>query len=136
MTNDTHEELLRQRYLADLVATATPAQRLLMLFDYLKRDLAQAAEAFGGRDWKAVNDSLVHAEHIVFALRDPLDRSSELGASLGGVYDFCLEELIACNLEKDEARLAPVRELIDELAEANATAMASAATAAPAAVGA
>lgn len=135
MTNDTHEELLRQRYLADLVATATPVQRLLMLFDYLKRDLAQAEAAFAERDWKAVNDGLVHAEHIIFALRDPLDRTSTLGSSLGSVYDFCLDELIACNLSKDEARLAPVRELIEELAEANATAAARAASPASAAVG-
>ncbi len=125
MTVDAQADERLQRYLENLVATATPAQRLLLLFDYLRRDLTQAAESFGDRNWKAVSDALVHAQHIVFALRDPLDRESELGRSLHAVYSFCLTELLRCNLEKDPTALPAVRNIVDQLANANATAATS-----------
>lgn len=125
MTVDATADERLQRYLADLVATATPAQRLLLLFDYLRRDLTQAAEAFGDRDWKVVSDALVHAQHILFALRDPLDPSTELGRSLQATYSFCLAELLRCNVEKDPTALPAVRNIIDQLAHANVTAVAT-----------
>lgn len=129
MITDVPEELMLQRYLADLVATASPGQRLLLLFDYLRRDLVAGAEGFEVGDLKKVSDHLVHAQHIVFALRDPLDRDSILGKSLAGVYDFCLQELIECNLHKQRERIAPVQELIERIAAANRQAVA--ATSAP-----
>ena len=125
MTVDATADERLQRYLENLVATATPGQRLLLLFDYLRRDLTQSAEAFGERDWKVVSDALVHAQHIIFALRDPLDQESELGRSLHAVYSFCLAELLRCNLEKDPTALPAVRNIIDQLAHANSTAAAS-----------
>ena len=128
MTVDAQPEERLQRYLADLVMTATPVQRLLMLFEHLGRDLSTAAVAFDAADWKAVNDSLVHAQHILFALRDPLDRESELGRSLAAVYDFCLDRLLACNLQKDPSLLPAVQELVGQVATANAMAAASAAS--------
>lgn len=124
MTTDAPEELMLQRYLADFVATASPGQRLLLLFDYLRRDLVAATEGFEEGDLKKVSDALVHSQQIVFALRDPLDRDSVLGKNLGGVYDFCLQELIECNLHKQPERIAPVRELIDQIAAANRQALA------------
>lgn len=123
MTVDLQERQL-QRYLANAVETASPAQRLLMLFDYFRKDLAEAAEAFETRDWKAVNDRLVHAQQILFALRDPLDRSTELGANLASVYDFCLVQLLTSNLQKDPSLLPAVGELVAKIADANAAAVA------------
>ena len=125
MTVDTQVEERLQRYLADLVMTATPVQRLIMLFDHLRRDLSSASGAFEIGDLKAVSDALVHAQHILFALRDPLDRESELGKSLGAVYDFCLERLLACNLRKDPSFLPAVQDLVSQVATANALAVAS-----------
>lgn len=122
MTGDGAADERLQRYLADQVTTATPVQRLLMLFDHLRRDLTRASEAFAAGDWKLVSDGLVHAQHILFALRDPLDRSSELGRTLAAVYDFCLDRLLACNLQKDPTLLPAVRELVEQVAAANARA--------------
>lgn len=125
MTTDAPEELMLQRYLADFVATASPAQRLLLLFDYLRRDLIAAAQGFEEGDLKKVSDQLVHAQHIVFALRDPLDRATVLGKNLASVYDFCLNELIECNLYKQPERIASVQELIEQIAAANRQALAA-----------
>jgi flagellar protein FliS len=115
---DAQERRL-QEYLANAVMTASPVRRLLMLFDQLQSDLSGVPEAFERRDWKAVNDRLVHAQEILFALRDPLDRSTPLGASLASIYDFCLARLLECNLRKDLSLLPAVEDLVAKIAEAN-----------------
>ena len=117
------------RYLADQVRTATPVQRLLMLFDQLRRDLLRAEAAFAGTDLKEISDHLVHAQDVLQALRDPLDPSTELGLALRGVYGFCLEHLVLANLRKDPTMLPAVREIVDRIAEANRTAAADCAAA-------
>ncbi len=117
------------RYLADQVRTATPVQRLLMLFDQLRRDLLRAEAAFAGTDLKEISDHLVHAQDVLQALRDPLDPSTELGLALRGVYGFCLEHLVQANLRKDPTMLPAVREIVDRIAEANRTAAADCAAA-------
>ncbi|HVC24624.1 MAG TPA: flagellar export chaperone FliS [Acidimicrobiales bacterium] len=126
MSLDTaqQDESLR-RYLADQVRTATPAQRLVMLFDQLRRDLHCASAAFEGGTLKEISDNLVHAQHIIIALRDPLDTETELGRALSGVYGFCLQHLVAANLTKDATKLPDVQAIVDRLADANRTAAAA-----------
>jgi len=117
------------RYLADQVRTATPVQRLLMLFDQLRRDLLRAEAAFGGTDLKEISDHLVHAQEVIQALRDPLDPETELGRALRGVYGFCLEHLVQANLRKDPTMVPAVRQIVERIAEANRTAAAECAAA-------
>jgi flagellar protein FliS len=122
--NDHAAESLR-RYLVNQVATATPAQRLMMLFEQLRRDLRSAQLGFAVRDFKEISDNLVHAQHILIALRDPLDLNTDLGRALSGVYGFCLQRLVEANLEKDPNLIPVVQGIIDRIAEANRTALAS-----------
>jgi flagellar secretion chaperone FliS len=114
-----HAEMLRRRYLATQVETATAEQRLMMLFDRLMRDLDDAEQGLTAGAIEPVNSALRHAQDIVFALRDPLDRSSELGQSLYGVYSYCLERLIEANLQKRRSPLIPAREMLEAIAQAN-----------------
>ena len=114
-----------QRYLADQVRTASPGQRLLMLFDQLRRDLHCAERAFGDGDLKEISDYLVHAQAVLCALRDPLDLGTDLGRALSGVYGFCLSSLVDANLRKDPSPLCDVQGIIDRLTEANRAALAS-----------
>jgi flagellar secretion chaperone FliS len=130
--NDPNAAAL-QRYLADQVTTATPAQRLLMLFDVLHRDLLSAQEAFTAGDLKVINDHLVHAQQVLMALRDPLDASTEIGRSLHAVYTFCLIQLVDANMRKDRRLIDPCLYMLDEIAEANRRAAAELAGAVPAA---
>lgn len=115
----TELEELRRRYVSDLVHTATPAQRLMMLFDHLLRDLGFALNGFENGDLKEINDRLVHAQEIIAALRDPLDVTSDLGRSLAAVYTFCLSQLVRANFEKDRSLVPPVVSMIERIAQAN-----------------
>jgi len=123
---DARLEELRRRYLADHVRTATPGQRLLMLYDRLLDDLRGAQAAFGTMDRKAINDALVHGQHVLFALRDTLDTTVEIGRSLQGIYNFCLGQLLAANMEKDESLLPACIEILEKLRDANRQAVAAA----------
>lgn len=82
---------LRARFLRDRVMTATPAQRVVMLYDRLALDLARAAEV-------AAHDTadLDHAVQIVVELRSSLDESAGGPAdNLASIYGYLLRELIA-----------------------------------------
>jgi flagellar protein FliS len=122
MTTDhamTAAETAMRRYLADYVETATPAQRLMLLFDSIANDFALARVAFGENNLEQVNNRLIHAQEILFALRDPLDQSSELGRSLASLYSFCLDRLIMANLRKEISYLDEVQPLVEQVASAN-----------------
>ncbi len=123
----------RRRYLVDQVTTATPAQRLLMLFDAVRRDLLGAHEGFVAGDLKVVNDRLVHAQQVLMALSDPLDTSTDIGRSLRSIYTFCLCQLVEANLRKERRLIDPCLSLLDEIAQANRRAAAELAGATPAA---
>ncbi len=127
-TDAERSEEMRRRYLADQVNTGTPAQRLVMLFDRLLRDLRSAEEAFVVKDLKTISDNLVHAQQILFALRDPLDTTTELGRGLRSVYTYCLKTLIEANMKKDPSLLAECAARLEEIAEANRTAASRLAT--------
>jgi flagellar protein FliS len=121
--DQTTQRALEQRYLTDYVMTATPERRLLMLFDQLRIDLHGSLDGIEAKDLKQANDHLVHAQQILCALRDPLDRSVAIGKTLYSLYSFCLDTLIAANLKKDPGRVADVLAIIERIADANAAAL-------------
>jgi flagellar protein FliS len=123
-SDESRDRELEQRYLADYVMTATPERRLLMLFDHLKIDLHNAEDAFGLGDNKKINDSLVHAQQILCALRDPLDLTVEVARQLRPIYTFCIDRLVMANIKKDVTLLPAVIDTIEQIASANERAFA------------
>jgi flagellar protein FliS len=112
-------EELRQRYLEDAIATATPAVRLTMLFDRMVLDLRRADEGFDSSDWKLVNDNLVHVQEILLALRDTLRTDTwGAGSDVAKLYTFLHAELLAANIGKERERARKAAEMIEQLAEA------------------
>lgn len=111
--------LRRQRYVDDALETASPARLVTMLYDRLARDLATAETAIASGDRAAASANLTHAQDIVLELRSSL--KPELwdgGPALASLYAFMLSELIAANVQKDAARVAAVRELVEPLRQA------------------
>jgi flagellar protein FliS len=121
---------MRARYLADSIATASPAKLLLMLYDRLVLDLSQAEEALRGPDRAAANERLQHAQAIVIELRTSLDPSAwDGGPGLASVYTFLLTELIGTSVRADADRAAACRRLVEPLRDAWREAIASASAA-------
>lgn len=128
--NDT-----KQPYATDAVATAGPAQLVLMLYDGAlaaigrARQAALASERIGAHE--AVNRELQRAQDIVTELQVTLDHElgGPIAANLWSLYDFCLDRLVTANVSKDLSDLPPVERVLGELREGWATACAAATTA-------
>jgi len=120
---DTLEEAKR-RYLADQVLTATPVQRLMMLFEHLLADLRAAEQAFDTGAVEPIHTSLVHAQEIVLALHDGIAADEwEGGQTLRAIYRFVHQRLVWCNVKKDRSLLPACTDIVLRLYEANRQAL-------------
>jgi flagellar protein FliS len=103
----------RLRYLADAISTATPAQRIVMLYDRLTLDIERAAVA---ADEGVTSPHARHAQQIVAELLSSLDGSTWSGApDLAGIYGFVLSELIGASSAPNAARLRAAGKIVAEL---------------------
>ena len=111
---------LRSRYLTEAVQTATPAGRLVMLYDALELDLLRADQAFEvGTDLKEISDRLIHAQEIILTLRETVNPEVWDGAPrLIALYDYLNAELLGANLDKDRKRATNVADHVRQLATA------------------
>jgi flagellar protein FliS len=106
---------VRARYLRDRVLTATPAQRVVMLYDRLGLDLTLAESA---EDEFTTGSHLGHAMAVVIELQGSLDVSAGGPAqNLGGIYAHLLTELVAAR-GGDRQRIAGVQEIVGTLRDA------------------
>lgn len=109
---------IRNRFLRDRVMTASPAQRVAMLYDRLGLDLARAAAA-GPAGSVEVNLHLQHATDIVAELLGSLDRSVGGPAeNLVRIYHYLICELVAAQLSGDQEALAPITDIVATLGSA------------------
>lgn len=110
---------LRARYLADSVATASPARLLTMLYDRLLLDLHRATSALETGDRGGAGTHLAHAQEIVCELIATLDVSAwEGGNRLMSLYGWVLNELLTAGTTGDAARVEACRGVVAPLAEA------------------
>src|SRR5437867_3332498 len=102
----------RARFLRDRVLTATPAQRVVMLYDRLALDLARADNGVQS------TTNLDHALRVVTELRASLDTEAGGPAdNLASLYAYMLRELLAIRGgERD--RLPKVAAIVDTLRQA------------------
>jgi flagellar protein FliS len=110
---------LRARYLSDRIATASPQQLLVMLYDRLALDLERAEDALVGKDREAAHVQLMHAQEIVLELRSSLQVDVwEGGPRLAALYSWLVGELIQANLKGDVRRVRDCRAIVEPLRDA------------------
>ena len=110
---------LRARYLGDSVATASPQQVLVMLYDRLALDLerGQAAAAMGARE--DASEQLQHAQEIVLELLTSLQVDAwEGGPRLAALYNWLISELVQANIKLDVNRISACRQVVEPLRDA------------------
>jgi flagellar protein FliS len=112
---------LRARYLRERVLTASPAQRVAMLYDRLALDLRRAADSEVGKP--SVTPGLVptgvehldHAIAIVVELRASLDHTAgEVADNLASLYSYLIGEVLAVRGGSAE-RLAGAMAIVEQL---------------------
>ncbi|GAB97485.1 flagellar protein FliS [Kineosphaera limosa] len=110
---------LRNRYAREAVATATPAQLLMMLYDRLIKDLNAAETGLGARDIQATHSALIHAQDIVHELSATLDTTLwKEGEALQRLYAWVIEQLIEANMTKDVQFVHNAREVVEPIRDA------------------
>jgi flagellar secretion chaperone FliS len=110
---------LRARYLGDSVATASPHQLLVMLYDRLALDLERGEEALVEDDRDRAREQLLHAQEIVMELRASLRVEVwDGGPRLAALYAWLLQELIQANLKGDVRRVRDSRRIVEPLRDA------------------
>ena len=110
---------LRARYMGDTVATASPQQLLVMLYDRLALDLERAEDALVAADRETAHGQLLHAQEIVLELRGSLQVDVwEGGPRLAALYSWVLTELMQANLKGDVRRVRDCRKVVEPLRDA------------------
>jgi flagellar protein FliS len=108
------------RYQSDAIATAGPAQLVLMLFDGALTSLIKARAGLhdgGAAAHQQSHHELQRCQDIVWELRMALDRDrgGVIAANLGSLYDYCLTQLVQANVKKDPVPLDIVEEVLRDL---------------------
>ena len=110
---------LRARYMGDTVATASPQQLLVMLYDRLALDLERAETALGSGDRDEARAQIQHAQEIVFELRSSLKVDVwEGGPRLDALYGWLITELVQANVKGDLRRVGDCRRIVEPLRDA------------------
>jgi flagellar protein FliS len=114
------------RYREAELASATPGQLVVMLFDKCLLTVRRAEAAFAAGDVETRIEHVCKAADMVTELRASLDfeAGGAISTQLDALYAFTLGELFAANRHQDPARLAPVLRVLGDLREAFAGAQA------------
>jgi len=123
------DQSLRNRYTDSALQTASGPRIVVMAYDRLDRDLAEAIDALATRDIERVNAALVHAQDLLSELLLMLDRDRwEHAGTLASLYEFVGRQLFTANVTKDTAIIHDARRLLSGLGDAFRDAAASMAT--------
>ena len=110
---------LRARYLSDRIATASPQQLLVMLYDRLALDLERGEEFLVRGDRDAAREQIQHAQDIIIELRATLKVELwEGGPRLAALYAWLLQELIQAHVKGDVRRVRDCRKVVEPLRDA------------------
>ncbi len=119
--------VLRHRYTADSVTTASPSRLVVLLYDRLVKDLHVATIALEQRDVQGSHRALRHAQDVVAELSSSLDLSIWPGGTgLLALYDFVQDRLVHANATKSAELVTDLLDVVEPLREAFTAAAAEA----------
>jgi flagellar protein FliS len=110
---------LRARYIGDAVATSSPQQILVMLYDRLALDLERGQKFAASGDRELAGEQLQHAQEIVIELMSSLQVDAwEGGPRLAALYNWLIGELMQANVKLDTNRISSCRQVVEPLRDA------------------
>jgi len=111
-------------YRAAAVATATPAQLILMLFDGALASMAIALNGFEEKDLikrnEVIHNKLTNAHDILLELQTSLDlkQPGDFPRRMWALYAFMMTQLREANLKKDPEPIKIVEKLLRKIRDA------------------
>jgi flagellar protein FliS len=107
-----------EKLLAEQIGIATPAERLLMVWEKLMADLASASEAMGKGDHEVASGRLIAAQQVLVILSTTLDQRWDGAARLDALYRWCWERLVEANVRWDKQALLDAKSVLGPLHDA------------------
>lgn len=104
-----------EKYKSQKILTAGPGELILMMYDGTIKQLKLAEMYIREGDFEQSNNSLIKAQNIVNELIRSLNFEYSLANQLLKIYEFILNELVIINIRKQEERIKPILELLEEL---------------------
>ncbi|MBF0482845.1 MAG: flagellar export chaperone FliS, partial [Desulfovibrionaceae bacterium] len=107
-------------YLQTQVATTTPGELLILLYDACVKNLRQAQERIRERDVKAKGMLISKAIDIISELQSSLNaqKGGSLAVNLHKLYFYCNTKLLQANLKMDTAVIDEVIKIISGIRDA------------------
>jgi flagellar protein FliS len=115
---------LAKSYQSVAVATATPGQLVLMLFDGALRFMAAAENGFQCQDYatrnETIHNNILKAQNILRELQCSLNLSvaGEFPQRMHALYEFMIGHLQEANLKKESFKIATVADLLRQIRDA------------------
>lgn len=100
------------KLLVDSVATATPEQRTLMLYNGALKFCNQAMAALEKKEYMKVNKLIQRAEDIIREFQLTLNMKYEISAQMMDMYELIHQTLKRANFKKDPEILTLATDLI------------------------
>jgi len=100
--------------------TASPAQRVVMVYAGIVKNLKIAIDAFNGATpgkLEIINNSVQLAEKLILELQLALDKENggEIAINLESLYIFWRRHLSNANVEKNPEKLKEVLSMVEEM---------------------
>lgn len=105
-------------YKQNQVATATPKELVVLLYEGCIKNLTLAERALEVNRLDLANNNIIKAQNIISELSNTLDMSvGDISEHLASLYEFFLNELYQANISKDKEKINYVRSKMEELLE-------------------
>ncbi len=97
-----------QIYGQNKIATATPAELTLMLYEGAIKFCNKAIEAAKNKEVEKTYENIVKVENIIVEFKATLNHKYEVAKDFEIVYDYIYDRLVAANMSKDPEILEEV----------------------------
>lgn len=102
--------------------TASPGQRVVMVYEGIAKNLRFALSAFNEDSperFEKIHNSLQLAEKLVFELKVALDKENggEIAESLDSLYDYWIDEISEANVKKEPKNIRQIMAMVKDLTD-------------------
>lgn len=102
-------------YQNNSIATASPADLTLMLYEGAIKFCNMALDGLRTNDREKANNNIIKAEKIIVEFRATLDFKYPVAKDFDVVYDYIYRRLVEANIKKDEKVLSEALRYIREM---------------------
>ncbi|GEB31393.1 flagellar export chaperone FliS [Brevibacillus parabrevis] len=100
-----------QTYQSNQVATATPADLTLMLYNGALKFIKQAKVAIEEKNMVRAHEASLKIQNILYELMSTLNSEYDISKDFAKLYEFMLQRTIEANVQKDILLLSEVEDL-------------------------